>query len=122
MVFKFRFDSNQLRYDSFGNVATVPSGHAALSPSFNGISGHYVEMIPSVWTALGAGEIVCQGEETEAGGANAVDFSKASVVAENEEFFSVPLSGLTVGTYEYVRVSVTHQNYEITTMRLVSMV
>ena len=113
LIFKFRFNPNQVRYDSFGNVAVVPAGHAALSPSFNSISGHYIEMITSIWTALGAGEIVYQGEETNAGGANAVDFSKASVVGENEEFHSVPLSGLSAGTYEYVRVSVTYQNYNI---------
>lgn len=114
LVFKFKFDPNQVRYDSFGNVATVPSGHAALSPTYHGISGHYVELIQGAWTALGAGEIVYQGEETTAGGDNAVDFSKASVVGENEVFFSIPLSEVAAGTYEYVRVSVTHQNYDIT--------
>lgn len=114
LVFKFVFDPNQVRYDSFGNVATIPNGHAALSPTYHGISGHYVEMIPTAWTALGAGEIVYQGEETTAGGDNAVDFSKASVVAENEVFFSIPISEVSAGTYEYVRVSVTYQNYDIT--------
>ena len=114
LIFKFRFDSTQIRYDSFGNVASVPVGYAAQSPSFNSISGHYVEMIPSIWTSLGGGEIVYQGVETDAGGADAVDFSEASVVSENEEFLSVPISGLTVGNYEYVRVSVTYQNYDIT--------
>lgn len=113
LIFKFRFDPNQVRYDSFGNVATVPNGHAALSPTYHGISGHYVELIQGAWTALGAGEIVYQGEETTAGGANAVDFSKASVVGENEVFFSIPLSQVAAGTYEYVRVSVTYQNYDI---------
>ena len=113
LIFKFKFDSTQIRYDSFGNVATVPAEHATQSPSYNAISGHYIEMIPSIWTALGAGEIVYEGENTSAGGAEAVDFSKASVVGENEEFHSVPIRGLTAGTYEYVRVSVTYQNYDI---------
>jgi hypothetical protein len=107
LIFKFKFDPNQVRYDSFGNVATVPTGNAALSPTYHGISGHYVELIQGAWTALGAGEIVYQGVETTAGGANAVDFSKASVVAEDEVFFSIPLSEVAAGTYEYVRVSVT---------------
>ena len=113
LVFKFKFDSNQVRYDSFGNVATIPSGNAALSPTYHGISGHYVELIQGAWIALGAGEIIYQGEETTIGGANAVDFSKASIVAENEVFFSIPLSEVAAGTYEYVRVSVTYQNYDI---------
>lgn len=113
IVFKFKFDPNQVRYDSFGNEATVPQGHAALSPTYHGISAHYVELIPSAWTALGQGEIVYQGEETTAGGANAVDFSKARIVDENEVFFSVPISQVAAGTYQYVRVSVTYQNYDI---------
>lgn len=114
LVFKFRFDPNQIRYDSFGNEATVPAGNAAQSPSFNSISGHYVEMIPTIWTELGDGEIVYQGEETDAGGADAVDFSQASIVGENEVFLSIPITGVAAGTYEYVRVSVTYQNYDIT--------
>ena len=63
IVFKFQFDPNQERFDSFGQPATVPNGNAAQSPSFNSISGHYVELIPSALTALGAGEIVYQGPE-----------------------------------------------------------
>ncbi len=113
LVFKFKFDPTQVRYDSFGNVASVPAGNAALSPTYNGISGHYVELIQGAWTALGAGEIVYHGAETTAGGANAVDFSQANVVGENEVFFSIPLSEVAAGTYEYVRVSVTYQNYNI---------
>lgn len=113
LVFKFRFDPNQERFDSFGQPATVPNGHAAQSPSFNSISGHYVELIPSAWTALGAGEVVYQGAETNAGGAMAIDFNQASVVGENEVFHSIPLSEVAAGTYEYVRVSVSYQNYNI---------
>jgi hypothetical protein len=113
LVFKFQFDPNQERFDSFGQPATVPNGHAAQSPSFNSISGHYVELIPSAWTALGAGEVVYQGAETTAGGDMAIDFDQASVVAENEVFHSIPLSEVSAGTYEFVRVSVSYQNYNI---------
>lgn len=113
IIFKFKFDPTQTRYDSFGNVATIPNGHAALSPTYHGISGHYVELIPSAWTALGQGQIIYHGAETTAGGDNAVDFSKASVVAENEVFFRVPISQVAAGSYPYVRVSVTYQNYDI---------
>ena len=113
LVFKFKFDPTQERLGSLGTPVGVAAGNAAQSPSFNSISGHYVELIPSTWTALGAGELVYQGVETTAGGANAVDFSKAKVVGENEVFFSIPLEDLAAGTYEYVRVSVTYQNYDI---------
>mgnify|MGYP000586751428 CR=1 FL=1 len=113
LIFKFQFDENQTRYDSFGNVSTVPVGNAAQTPRFNTISGHYVELIPTALTALGAGEIVYQGPETEAGGDNAINFDEAAVVTENEVFTSIPLSEVAAGTYEFVRVSVSYQNYDI---------
>lgn len=113
VIFKFKFDPEQERYDSFGQPAEVPSGHAAQSPTYNGISGHYVELIPGALTGLGDGEIVYQGEETFEGGEKAIDFSKASVVAENEVFLSIPIEEVAAGTYEFVRVSVSYQNYNI---------
>lgn len=114
LVFKFKFDPNQERFNSFGQPATVPNGNAAQSPAFNAISGHYVELIPTALTTLGGGEIVYQGPETNAGGAMAIDFNQAKVVGENEVFLSIPIDELAVGTYEYVRVSVSYQNYDIT--------
>lgn len=39
-----------------------------------------------MYTALGAGEVVYHAPETTAGGANAIDFSKAKVVAPGEVF------------------------------------
>lgn len=114
LIFKFKFDSTQVRYDSFGNVAAVPAGNAAQSPIFNGLSGHYVEMIPTAWTALGTGEIVYEGPETTAGGDRAVDFDKAVVVGENEVFLSIPLSSIAAGTYEFIRISVSYQDFDIT--------
>lgn len=113
LIFKFKFDETQPRFDSFGQPATVPAGHAAQHPTFNSISAHYIEMIPHALTWLGDGEIVYQGDETSAGGSNAIDFSKASVVAEDEVFLSIPISEVDAGTYEYVRVSVSYQNYDI---------
>lgn len=113
LIFKFAFNPNQERYNSLGQIASVPNGHAAQSPSFNTMSAHYVEMIPNAWTLLGAGEILYTGDETTAGGSNAIDFSKAKVVGENEVFISIPLSEVAAGTYEFIRVSVTYQNYDI---------
>jgi len=113
LVFKFKFDPTQARLNAFGNPSTVPAGNWAQSPSFNKMSGHYVEMIPTEWTALGTGEIVYEGPETYAGGSRAIDFDKAVVVGENEVFLSVPLSSIAAGTYQYIRVSVTYQDFDI---------
>lgn len=113
LVFKFAFNPNQERYDSFGHISTVPAGHAAQSPSFNNMSGHYVEMIPTEWTALGTGEVIYTGAETTAGGDRAIDFDEAIVVGENEVFLSIPLSSIAAGTYQFIRVSVTYQDFDI---------
>lgn len=113
LVFKFKFDPNQERYDSFGNISTVPNGNAAQSPSFNSMSGHYVEMIPSEWTALGSGEVLYEGPKTSQGGAEAINFDEAVLAGQNEVFLTVPLSSIAAGTYEFIRVSVSYQNFDI---------
>jgi len=113
VVFQFQFDNTQERQDNFGNPSTLPAGHSAQSPVFHGMSAHYIEFAQNQWTQLGQGAVVYQGAETTAGGSSAVDFSQANVVGENEEFHSIPLSEMTPGTYEWLRVSLSYQNYDI---------
>lgn len=111
--FKLKFDSNQARLDAFGQPSTLPSGHAAQNPTFHGLSAHFIELVPNQFTAIAAGDVVYKGAETSAGGANAIDFDQAIVKAEGETFFELPISEVQAGTYEYIRVSVTYQNYDI---------
>ncbi len=113
VVFRFKFDKNQERLNSFGQPATVPAQNAAQSPDFNSISAHYVELIPNILTQVGTGQILYRADETTAGGANAIDFSKAVIVAEDEVFLSVPISAIAAGTYPYIRISLSYQNYNI---------
>jgi len=113
LIVKFKFDATQERLGNLGTPATIPNGNAAQSPDFNTMSAHYIELAPSALTALGAGEIIYKGGETIAGGANAVNFQAAKVVTENETFLSIPLSAIQAGTYEWARVSLTYQNYNI---------
>ena len=104
-------DSTQERLNNLGAPSTVPAGHAALSPLFHKISAHYIEFTPNMYTALGAGEVVYHADETNAGGANAIDFAKARIAAPGEIFVAVPISSFTPGTYEYVRASLLYQNF-----------
>ena len=113
LIFKFVFDSTQVRLDAFGNPSSVPANHGAQSPRFNKMSAHYIELAQGALTALGAGEIVYHHDETTAGGASAIDFVKSNPVGNNEVFFSIPFSEVTPGTYEYLRVSLAYQNYDI---------
>lgn len=113
LIVKLKFDSTQTRLDNFGQPATVPSGNSAQSPVFFGMSTHYIELAPSMYTQLGDGEVIYKGVETSAGGSNAVDFSQAIVKGNEEVFISIPISEVTPGTYNWVRASLTYQNYDI---------
>lgn len=113
LVFKLYFDSTLARLDNFGNPAVMPAGHSGQSPRFNAMSAHYIEFAQDSNTQLGQGEIVFHGAETTAGGPNAVDFDQAITKGEGETFYSIPLSQVNPGTYEWLRVSLTYQNYDI---------
>ncbi|MBK7947027.1 MAG: hypothetical protein IPJ85_17720 [Flavobacteriales bacterium] len=113
LVMKFRFDSTQVRLDNLGLPATLPPGHAAQSPRFNKMSAHYIEFAPNMLTALGAGTVLYHAPETSVGGSTAIDFSQGVRAGEGEAFFSMPLSQMAPGTYEWLRVSLAYQNYDI---------
>ena len=113
LIVKFKFDPNQVRLNNLGQPAVIPSGHAAQSPDFSKISAHYFELAPTAYTQLGDGAILYHADETTAGGAVAIDFSKAVVVGEGEAFLKIPLSQVAQGNYEYVRVSLAYQEYTI---------
>lgn len=113
LIFKFKFDETQARLNNLGQPSTMPSGHAAQSPRFNKISSHYIELAPTATTALGSGAILFKNAETNAGGNTAIDFEKSTLVGEGEAFFSVPLSQVSAGNYQFLRVSLAYQNYDI---------
>ncbi len=113
LIFKFKFDSTQVRLDNLGNPATIPSGNEAQSPKFNSMAAHYIELAQTDWTALGNGEVVYRATENTLGWSNAVDFNDLNLVAEGEEAFSIPISEVTNGSYKWIRLSVAYQNYDI---------
>lgn len=113
LQFKVVFDPTLPRLGNFGEAVSVPAGNAAQSPNMNAASIHYIELAPDSLTALGSGEILYMGAETTAGGANAVDFNQAVMAQNGETFLSMDLSNLAPGTYNWVRVSLTYQNYDI---------
>jgi hypothetical protein len=113
LVIKFKFDPNQARLNNLGLPSTVAAGNAAQSPIFNTISSHYLELAPNANTQLGGGEILYHAPETIAGGGNAINFSQSKIVAQGETFLKIPLSEVAAGSYEWMRVSLSYQNYQI---------
>lgn len=113
LLVKFKFDKKQIRLNNLGQPSTIPAGNAAQSPNFNSISAHYIEFAQNSTIQLGNGVVVYHAPETTIGGSSAIDFDQSKVVGEDELFLKIPLSQLNAGTYEWLRVSLSYQNYEI---------
>lgn len=113
LVIKLKFDPNQVRLGNLGQPVSVAPGNAAQSPSINRMSANYIEFAPTALTALGTGEIIYEGTETSAGGSQAIDFQNAIFAGDNDTFLSIPLSQVSAGAYEWVRVSLAYQEGDI---------
>ena len=72
-----------------------------------------MELAPTPFTPLGSGDVLYKAPEVSTGGAIAIDFSKSVMAKEGDVFLSVPISNVTSGTYQYLRVSLAYQNYNI---------
>ncbi len=113
LVVKLSVDPNQERLGNLGEPVSVPDSNAGQNPKFNGISAHYLELAQTAFTQLGDGEILYHAPETNEGGENAIDFSRSIVKAPGEVWLEIPLSELKPGTYEWVRLSLSYQNYDV---------
>jgi hypothetical protein len=110
---QFKFDADQVRLNNLGLPATLPAGNAAQTPEFKQMSVHYIELAPGAFTLLGQGAVIYHAAETNQGGETAVDFKKAVRAREDSVFLNIKLSDIPPGTYEWVRASVTYQNYDV---------
>jgi hypothetical protein len=113
LIFKFKFDSTQVRLNNIGEEAPVAAGHGAQSPIMNLMSAHYIELAPNATTALGTGDIMYRAAETTAGVDNAIDFSRSKLVANDSTFLEVPIKAIKPGDYEYLRLSIAYQNLDV---------
>jgi hypothetical protein len=113
LVFVFDFDSTQARLNNLGLPAGIPLGNAGQSPKMNKMSAHNLELAQNAFTALGSGIVLYHADETNLGGETAIDFSKGNPVGKNQMFLSVPIKNIAVGEYEYLRVSLAYQNYDV---------
>lgn len=113
LIFKYHFDSTQVRLNNFGQPEGIPAGHGAQSPKFNLMSSHYIELAPDSLTLLGNGQVLYRAPETSAGGSLAIDFAQSVNAGEGQSFFTIPLKSMTAGTYQWLRISLAYQNYDI---------
>ena len=113
LVFKFKFDSTQVRLNNIGQPSVIPAGHAAQSPKFNSMSAHYVELAPTAFTALGAGQVLYKASQTDVAGQTAIEYDKANFAGNDEVFYTMPIKDIKAGSYEWLRISLAYQNYDI---------
>lgn len=111
--FVFKFDSTQERLNNAGVPEGILVGHAAQSPKFNLMSSHYVELAQDQNTLLGSGAVLYRAPETTAGGSNAIDFDESEFAGEGQTFLSVPIKNMAPGSYNWLRVSLAYQNYDV---------
>lgn len=113
LIFVFDFDSTQARLNNFGMPAAMPAGHAGQNPKMNSMSAHYIELAQNAFTQLGSGVILYHAPETTVGGANAIDFSQSVLAGKGGQFFAVPIKDVAKGEYDYLRVSLGYQNFDV---------
>ncbi|MCI5058911.1 MAG: hypothetical protein MRY83_22545 [Flavobacteriales bacterium] len=113
LIFKFKFDPNQERLDNFGNLAGVPAGHAAQTPRFNLMGAHYIELADKNDIPAYSAEEIYKGVTTTQGGSSAIDFDSAAYAGDDEVFYTIDLDNISPGTYKYLRISLSYQNYDI---------
>jgi len=113
LIVKIVMDSTQVRLGNLGIASSIPAGNAGQHPNFNSIAAHYLEFAKTATTPLGSGSILYHAPETTTGGTNAIDFSKAILRKSGEIYLEIPLKDIPVGDYEWVRLSVSYQNYDV---------
>lgn len=113
LIFKLKFDSTQTRLGPLAQPSPIPVGNAGQHPQFNGMSAHKIELVPTALTPINGGAMAYHGSETTAGGSTAINFDEAIVKKEGEIFYEIPMDKIATGTYKYIRVSVTYQNYDV---------
>lgn len=112
LIFKFKFDSTQVRLNNVGQPSTFAAGNAAQSPLFNSISQHYIELAGD-FDSVGKGTVLYVGSQTTSGGSKAIDYCSSIITGENEVFYSKALSEISPGSYKWLRVSLAYQNADI---------
>ena len=110
----FIMDTDADRLDNLGNPVSIPTGNAGQNPDFEILGLHFIGLYPDKFTPYENGTTLFISPTTEEGGIAAIDFENELLLTETENIFSIPLSEINSGTYEYFRSSIGFQKYKIT--------
>lgn len=111
LIFKVKLDPQQPRLDVMGNPSVMSAGHAAQNPEFNFVALHSIELVPNKFTQFEQGDLVYSAKSIMQNGVHAVVFDELKQLKNGDVVFTIPLSKVTAGSYEYIRSSVAYQNY-----------
>ena len=114
LVVRILVDPDGPRLDNLGQPTQMPPGHAGQDPIMHRIGAHHVELVPNAYTLPGQGAELFHSPDTAAGGELAVDFEAEPVIAPGETILRVALDAIDPGTYAYLRVAVSYQEYDVT--------
>jgi hypothetical protein len=109
LVLKFKFNDTLPRLNDTGAVVGIAPGNWAISPMFNSVAAHYVELATDDNTQLGQGTVLYLGAMKD----SAIDFSQSVITKDGETFLQIPLSSIKAGTYKWIRISLAYQNYDV---------
>ena len=113
LYFRVKFDPLQERLGANGLPSGVVSGRAAQTPLINTVGIQQIELATGNSTPLSKGAILFSTPYTTLGGDAAIDFQQVKIAKDGELFFSIPMSKLGVGRYEFARVAVAYQNFDV---------
>ena len=111
--FKVNFDSNLPRLGNLGQIVSVPPQNGSQNPNVDEVLIHYIELAKDSLTPLLTGEILYTGYHTTIGGDTAIDFDSSPISKNNEIFLELDLNNIEPGEYNWIRVSLAYQKFEI---------
>ena len=113
LYFRIKFDPLQERFGANGLPSGIAAGRAAQTPSVNAVGIQQIELTTGNATPLSKGAVLLSTPYTTLAGDAAIDFQQVKMAKEGELFFSIPMSKLGIGRYEFARVAVAYQNFDL---------
>ncbi len=113
VYFKIKFDPLQERLNSSGIVAGIGSGNAAQTPLMNTAGIEALEILRNAQAQPKDITTLFSVSTTTSGGNPATDYSKLIMVKDGDTFLSVPISNISPGKYEWLRIAIPFQNFDI---------
>jgi hypothetical protein len=111
--FRVKFDPLQERLNANGLPSGITAGRAAQTPLINAIGVQQIELATGNSVAAGKGVVLFSTPTTVAGGETAIDFGQLKFAKDGEILFSIPMSQIGIGRYDWIRVAVAYQNFDV---------